>query len=183
MAEGQVRSLVAGCRNYDGRALQGREIRKVAAGDGGNVANEEIGHRRTKESVRWVDRRGSKTAGGRDFAVINPIGNRHGKESTKIGETGTDKAINAQVIALGRPASRADKRTLRLDHSHRPCQPEPRSDEGMVRQSLGLEVPTELPDARRRRVPPLCVLREGRRRNSSQQSSRGTRQSSLHTRR
>ena len=110
-------------------------------------------------------------------------GRRHGKETAKIGETNCDEAIQAEVLALDRTASRADARTLRLDHAHGARQPRSGSDESLVRQGPGVDVQTELSHARRRRVPPICLLRQGRWGNSPDRPGRDAGQQLQRTRR
>jgi len=107
--------------------------------------------------------------------------NDHDEETTTLqtitGEAGLEKAL-----AFGSAESRSDTGPLRLDHPHRARQLRPRSDEELVRQGSGLEVQAELPHAWRR-IPSLCLLRQGRRRDSRHQAVRAARQQFLRLRR
>src|SRR2546428_11646480 len=92
--------------------------------------------------------------------------NSNDQENTTTTETITEEPVRRGILAVVSAESRADAGPLRLDHAYRARQRRPGSDQGLVRQGSGLDVQAEFPHARRRRVPPVCVLRAGRRRDS-----------------
>src|SRR6266705_3787389 len=106
----------------------------------------------------------------------------HGKENTLTSETITKEAITGEILALNCAGSRAYARPVRLDHAYRARQLRPGSHEGVVRRGAWLDIPAVLSDAGRRRVPFVCVLRQGRWRDSQDQSVRAAGQHLLRPR-
>src|SRR4030095_12959667 len=97
--------------------------------------------------------------------LLHPHG--YGEEITTTIETNTGEADFENVRAFVSTETCPHARPLRLDHAHRARELRPGCDEGLVRQGPWMDLQAEFSYAGRR-VPPVCLLRQRWRGNSSE---------------